>query len=1572
MKKVSFWIAVVLIVSLNSIVAFAFTGPGGLAEIKLYRGEFVDVADEAELYVDFRCTGTVDVWNTRTKLQLRVVPNQGLTEEGLMEQWKVKTVNAYVGAEPVPVDETGNPRVDLFPYSVTYGEPSDIYSLVLDLEADLGFRWGQPYEDLRRQSICVRAVLVKVDPQTGMLMDKKDVWTFDPEFEVTVASDEWEYEEISIGHGRLNKKHKVKKGRGGKNRVRLMRGVINQALMSHWGSTVYEMAHPRRAHFIDSPVSGLNVKTPTHQGKTDDSGAFDYFPGERADLFLGDVYLGNALVDQKISPVDAFEGRDMDDNRVVNMARLLQSLDADGDPSEGIDITDSVVALFETAMNDLGLFLLDFNDDTQVEAVINETILQSEGNPDLNLVSVSKEDAKGHLDKNVNNNMFRKNVGKTPELASAKAKLNIMPVWFPALKANGDPATYLDENGSPVDGIPYYDEEGSLIRMSSEAKPLVCVYTDEVEGYGAADVFAAVSRDDGHTWKRKNISRMADRSSFQLKNGEEFYGHCKKPVFQVKGNKIMIAWTSKFARGGKPRYAIRTCPDLNGDGDPDPCETCTGSGDNEKCGPDYPYDDKYYSEDFWGVSGSQRSVDYSDMDYPEVGEVPYSAVWVARGIIATASDVGKGIGEFVGDIVWFKPERLTSGRRDANQVFMGGADGAGFAIAWQEDPKGLRPGEAKGPGPGWGGATTNHKTDIWYSHITWADFAKVDENFVSGGDPEHDAEDFAGRPKALVPMALPVRISDNDAVNTKNANLVDADGNVITPSSGSVEDIAYSRENLTRCVKFEEGAEIFPNNLPSNHQSSMNCTSCHVPFGMEPKNNAPTQGASIPLVVVDAANNDYLGGFTNADCVSCHYGNIVPRDRVIAVEADLDADGGETAKCAECEAKGGIWKDGDQEGSDTIIEAYYPYAPYPYIVADEDDVNDGSHGYITAVQDLWSYTNDLGESGGLHRKINQQGVEMDVAVTTDGRLLDGNTGAARPNLFLQTYTKPDGSKSAWAIMAYEESKGLGAGPPETTGEGSGSQDGGGYDPYESIPDAGKNAIYHSFDFGNPDLVSGGTILNLPVAAEDGDEYVRVPEYLGSDYDETTGEYTPIDNPDYTDGDPYVRDFKGEQILNRGNARRPRFILQSKTSALGGFKPDGTYKAPDNSGTVLIVLYKEGEDGAGRPSDIMARRIVVKDADGSIKKGNPWDPNNFVEGAQNVSTVMYEEAYTWVNPDRDENAKGDGVKICRWTQPEECLGWGSEENPYEDARAHRGQIRGDFVVMGYSYCPNWAASRKAHDKYDFYIRRSFDGGATWTTDPSSDVNVVHTDYFIDPEGISGSETDDEGNDTTETPKHYTVETEYAGGGVYEPARNVSLLKNNKTSVIEPRIVAVPGTVKKDGVWTGVAEDKQDTNCFYVAYGTSTNLPDVEKAPEDLLLSFSKDKGTTFFEDEWVVNPDSSGNNAGKTVKGWIRLAKGGPEQGEVQIRMTPTAERFYSCWLEEGAEGSDIFFRRLMPGSFKVNNTPENQTDDDGDGYAEYQGDFDDANSDIYPGAVEECGDGIDQDCDGFDLECSTE
>ena len=108
-------------------------------------------------------------------------------------------------------------------------------------------------------------------------------------------------------------------------------------------------------------------------------------------------------------------------------------------------------------------------------------------------------------------------------------------------------------------------------------------------------------------------------------------------------------------------------------------------------------------------------------------------------------------------------------------------------------------------------------------------------------------------------------------------------------------------------------------------------------------------------------------------------------------------------------------------------------------------------------------------------------------MASDGRLLDGDVYASRPMLQLQPYTKTDGTKSAWALFAYEESKGLGhslaAEAHEDTDNpvdeivGDQTDDKGQEKPIKQ--DIGKNMMYHSFDFAQPDLVSPGHIANLP-------------------------------------------------------------------------------------------------------------------------------------------------------------------------------------------------------------------------------------------------------------------------------------------------------------------------------------------------------------------------------------------------------------------------------------------------------------------------------------------------------------
>ena len=55
--------------------------------------------------------------------------------------------------------------------------------------------------------------------------------------------------------------------------------------------------------------------------------------------------------------------------------------------------------------------------------------------------AVSAEEAQGNLEAGLNaSGIFRKNISKTEDWGETKQKLEVMPVYFPGLRSNGDPS----------------------------------------------------------------------------------------------------------------------------------------------------------------------------------------------------------------------------------------------------------------------------------------------------------------------------------------------------------------------------------------------------------------------------------------------------------------------------------------------------------------------------------------------------------------------------------------------------------------------------------------------------------------------------------------------------------------------------------------------------------------------------------------------------------------------------------------------------------------------------------------------------------------------------------------------------------------------------------------------------------------------------------------------------------------------------------------------------------------------------------------------------------------------------
>ena len=117
-------------------------------------------------------------------------------------------------------------------------------------------------------------------------------------------------------------------------------------------------------------------------------------------------------------------------------------------------------------------------------------------------------------------------------------------------------------------------------------------------------------------------------------------------------------------------------------------------------------------------------------------------------------------------------------------------------------------------------------------------------------------------------------------------------------------------------------------------------------------------------------------------------------------------------------------------------------------------------------------------------------------------------------------------------------------------------------------------------------------------------------------------------------------------------------------------------------------------------------------------------------------------------------------------------------------------------------------------------------------------------------------------------------------------------------------------------------------------------------------------------------------------------------GTIQSDDTPVCalvlangQRMFSCGEDLGQYSLDVPLdenRQIAPlyvfaagftpfdRTISVVYTGAPDTDDDGDGVNEYQGDCDDDDASVYPGAPDTCADTIDQDCDGADATCATD
>ena len=245
---------------------------------------------------------------------------------------------------------------------------------------------------------------------------------------------------------------------------------------------------------------------------------------------------------------------------------------------------------------------------------------------------------------------------------------------------------------------------------------------------------------------------------------------------------------------------------------------------------------------------------------------------------------------------------------------------------------------------------------------------------------------------------------------------------------------------------------------------------------------------------------------------------------------------------------------------------------------------------------------------------------------------------------------------------------------------------------------------------------------------------------------------------------------------------------------------------------------------------------------------------------------------------------------------------------------------------YAWTPNWNDLTNAHSVVNLYIRRSFDGGVTWSTLPASFAHTNDITYSGD------------GTTTCEwmgpISEQYPVCVDYAAGE-FEQARNVSQLLGSTVTVLDPRYSPTTRSITEASVSTDslpegftaplYLDDTRDPSRFFMIYETGiTSAYDAGEAePLDLFYSRAIDWG-----DDYLVWQDYADTNAclpsaeNADLTGFCnefdalegsRLS----ESGEASVTCSPGGQFFYAVWNQieftrGGVEiGSDAWFRRVL-------------------------------------------------------------
>ena len=156
------------------------------------------------------------------------------------------------------------------------------------------------------------------------------------------------------------------------------------------GSDITQNNNTTTGNFRDANVIGVEYTSGSHSGLTGTNGSYICENDNNITFSIGGISLGTMACKTLATPIDLMQNSDINNTGVINMVRLLSSLDDDGNATNGMNITPKVRTLAKKWAK-VDFNSTSFDSSSEVSTILNDLKNNRIGKSKLPTIKIAQD-----------------------------------------------------------------------------------------------------------------------------------------------------------------------------------------------------------------------------------------------------------------------------------------------------------------------------------------------------------------------------------------------------------------------------------------------------------------------------------------------------------------------------------------------------------------------------------------------------------------------------------------------------------------------------------------------------------------------------------------------------------------------------------------------------------------------------------------------------------------------------------------------------------------------------------------------------------------------------------------------------------------------------------------------------------------------------------------------------------------------------------------------------------------------------------------------------------------------------